>query len=69
MINTNLIKQIMGKFPDFKYQLNPIENNIELIIEKTSWISYGDGSCIRKVLSEDDDLSLLEEVLKEKAHV
>jgi hypothetical protein len=69
MIDTTIVDDVMQNFPEFSYEVKPIANseNVELLIEKDNKYKSGIGfRRIRKVLTRNDDVGLLENVLKSK---
>lgn len=67
MINTQLIAEVMSNHPDYHYELNTIENNVEFVAEKGKWESPGTNTRrVRKVLTSDEDIRVLDMVLKSK---
>ena len=66
MINTNILADLMSNYPDFSYEVNPIDNSesVELIIEryrKSPGIGYRK---VKKVFDKNEDIGVLEEILK-----
>ena len=67
MIDKSLIDDVMVKFPTYHYELNSIEGNTEINIVRNNKSNSGIGfRKIRKVLEKDEDLTVLENVLKSK---
>ena len=65
MINEQFIASVVEKHPGYTYQLTPKENKYELIIERSNIAKSGIGyGRIRKLIDADEDLSVLDEVLK-----
>jgi hypothetical protein len=67
MIDTVQLESVMQDFPEFSYKLNPVEEAqaVELCIERNNFKSKtGDFRKIRKVLTQNEDVVVLRNVLK-----
>lgn len=66
MINKSIIDDVMERFPNYHYELKSIEGNTEINIVRTDRKDEYGSRKIRKVLEHNEDLTVLENVLKSK---
>ena len=65
MIDKSIIDSVLMKYPSYHYELNSIEGNTEINIVRENKDKSGIGfHKIRKVLKHDEDLAVLDEILK-----
>jgi len=69
MIDRNALADVMKDFPDFSYELKPIDdsNSVELSISRKDYkSSTGVSRKIRKVFDKHEDVGVLRDVLTGK---